>query len=143
MATFYYTGIRLRELVDLTVERAQGSLLRVMGKGRVERDIPIAPQLRTILDAWLAVHPTGTGALFTSLGADPGGLKDQQIQAIVKQIFTKVGLGDRGYTPSLCATPLPPAWSSGVSGSISSSSYWGTWTLTPPWGTSTPGTSSS
>lgn len=99
VATFYYTGIRLRELVDLTVERAQGPVLRVMGKGQVERDIPIGSQLRAILDAWLAVHPTGTGALFTSLGTDPGGLHDQQIRAIVKDTFKQVGLGDRKYTP--------------------------------------------
>lgn len=99
VATFCHAGLRLAELTALSVEDIAPDTLLVHGKGRIQRAVPINRQLRGILDSWLAVHPTGKGALFTSLGNTPGRLCNEQVREIVKVVFRGFGWGDRGYTP--------------------------------------------
>jgi integrase/recombinase XerC len=99
VATFCHAGLRLAELAALNVDDIGEDNLRVQGKGRVQREVPIGQRLRLVLNAWLAVHPTQEGALFTSLGDEPGRLSHCQLRSIVKQVFEDLGLGDRRYTP--------------------------------------------
>ena len=56
---FYSSGLRLSELVDLDLDRldlAEGEV-RVTGKGRKERLVPVGRHAREALARWLAVRP--------------------------------------------------------------------------------------
>ena len=58
MELFYSSGLRLSELVDLNLQQIdleQGSV-RVLGKGRKERDIPVGSLAVAAIKAWLPVR---------------------------------------------------------------------------------------
>jgi len=50
----YGAGLRISELVGLNVVDLRDDVLRVLGKGRKERIVPIIAKARTALNAWLA-----------------------------------------------------------------------------------------
>jgi len=50
----YGAGLRISELVGLDVGDLRADVLRVFGKGRKERIVPVIAKARTALDAWLA-----------------------------------------------------------------------------------------
>jgi integrase/recombinase XerD len=58
MELLYATGMRVSELVSLTVSATRGDprLLLIMGKGGKERLVPLSPPARTALTDWLAVR---------------------------------------------------------------------------------------
>jgi len=81
---FYSAGLRLAELHALDVP-AGGSFpdeLRVLGKGRKERSVPVGSKARQALDAWLAerraIAAPGETALFVGRGG--GRLSQRSIQ---------------------------------------------------------------
>ena len=56
----YAAGLRVSELITLTLDSLSGPGLenvRIMGKGRRERELPLWKETRTVLDHWLAVRP--------------------------------------------------------------------------------------
>jgi len=55
---FYFTGMRLSELIGLTVERIDfsSSSIKVLGKGNKERIIPIHPELAKIISEYLKLR---------------------------------------------------------------------------------------
>ena len=56
----YAAGLRVSELTTLTLDSLSGpglETVRIMGKGRRERELPLWKETRTILDQWLAVRP--------------------------------------------------------------------------------------
>lgn len=61
----YGAGLRIAEALalDLGAVPPGATALRVMGKGRKERLVPLLPAVTAALDAWRAVHPGGV-ALF-------------------------------------------------------------------------------
>jgi integrase/recombinase XerC len=65
----YGAGLRISELVGLDVGHLQNGVLRVLGKGRKERIVPIVAKAQAALDAWLArraeLRPRGE-ALFVN-----------------------------------------------------------------------------
>ena len=72
MELFYSSGLRLSELVELDMEEIdldQGSV-RVMGKGRKERDVPVGSLAVVAIKAWLTLRSefatSGEPALFLS-----------------------------------------------------------------------------
>ena len=72
MELFYSSGLRLSELVELDMEEIdldQGSV-RVMGKGRKERDVPVGSLAVVAIKAWLTLRSefatSGESALFLS-----------------------------------------------------------------------------
>ena len=86
----YGVGLRVAELVALDVGqvRTDHPLLRVTGKGRKEREVPLGPPAREALDRYLRVRGRlaregGEGALF--LNARGGRLGDRSIRRIVKR----------------------------------------------------------
>lgn len=100
----YGTGIRVGELVALDVRdlelRAQE--IRVMGKGRKERVVPIPEQARLSLSAWLEVrrHPgLMSEPLFISLRArkeeKPRRLAAREARRILGERATRANLGER------------------------------------------------
>jgi integrase/recombinase XerC len=69
---FYAAGLRLSELHDLDLPRGTGAFpdeLRVVGKGRKERIVPVGSKARAALDQWLgeraAIAAIDEPALFT------------------------------------------------------------------------------
>lgn len=62
----FYAGARIAEIVGLDVDdvrlSARKGLLRVYGKGEKTREIPIHPELRTTLTAWLDERAGWPGA---------------------------------------------------------------------------------
>ena len=55
---FYSSGLRLAELIGLTLDRLQldSALLEVLGKGRKRRVVPVGRQALSALQAWLAIR---------------------------------------------------------------------------------------
>jgi len=55
---FYFTGIRLSELVGLTTDKIDFSSqsIKVLGKGNKERIIPMHPELKTLIEEYLKVR---------------------------------------------------------------------------------------
>jgi integrase/recombinase XerC len=58
LGLFYFTGIRLSELVGLTVERIDFSSqsLKVIGKGNKERVLPLHPELILLISSYLKLR---------------------------------------------------------------------------------------
>lgn len=96
----YYTGMRAGELVGLDVEHLflDEREMRVFGKGKKERMLPINDRLEAALSAWLEVHPTGKGPLFVSLHTHNRRLSYDSVYKIVKAAFARAGLANRKFS---------------------------------------------
>lgn len=66
LETFYSTGIRISELAGLNAEDIDfiGGIVKVMGKGRKERIVPIGESALSAIRAYLGKRGEGTDALF-------------------------------------------------------------------------------
>ena len=61
----YAAGLRVSELTTLTLDSLSGPQLetiRILGKGRRERDLPLWKETRTVLNQWLDVRPSTTNS---------------------------------------------------------------------------------
>lgn len=96
----YYTGMRAGELVGLNIEDLfiDERELRVFGKGRRERMLPISDALALAIAAWLEVHPSGKGPLFVSLQNHHRRLSYDSVYKIVKGVMARAGLGNRKFS---------------------------------------------
>ncbi|MCB9963666.1 MAG: tyrosine recombinase XerC [Rhodospirillales bacterium] len=67
-ALLYGTGLRIQEALSLNIgDLRQDGYVRVMGKGRKERQVPLITPIRSILRDYLSCHPAAadpTAALF-------------------------------------------------------------------------------
>jgi len=89
---FYSTGIRLSELVALkrtSLDRF-GQTVRVLGKGRKERIVPVGRAALDALSAYQSVQTDGDscGALFTN--GRGSGLSQRTVQRIVRKKLAEV-----------------------------------------------------
>jgi integrase/recombinase XerC len=80
---FYASGLRVSELASLTWERLdlEDGLVRVLGKGRKERLVPVGRHAVRALSRWRAVHAAIAGEerrIFTSLKGRPLGVRALQ-----------------------------------------------------------------
>lgn len=100
ISCLYYTGMRAGELVGLDVEHLDLAAheLRVFGKGKKERKLPVSDGLDAALVAWLAVHPSKTSALFVRLEPPYGRLGYDRVSEIVKGALARAGLGGRKFS---------------------------------------------
>jgi integrase/recombinase XerC len=95
----YGAGLRVGELVGLDVRDvdAHRGEVRVLGKGRKERVVPLPGAAREALDAWLA-HRRGPGVLgeplFVSLrrGVAPRRLSERDVRRILRRRAGRAGL---------------------------------------------------
>lgn len=96
----YYTGMRAGELVGLNIEDVfvEDRELRVFGKGRRERSLPISEALASAITTWLEVHPVGKGPLFVSLHNHHRRLSYDSVYKIVKGVIGRAGLGNRKFS---------------------------------------------
>lgn len=95
--------IHRADLQDLQTDSGR-LVLRVQGKGRVEKDerIVIAPQAEAAMRDWLAYRGTAPGPLFTAQGnRSKGRLSLRAIRAIVKRLYARGGVVGNKTTHSL------------------------------------------
>lgn len=98
---FYSSGLRLSELsglqwLDLDVSNG---LVRVMGKGRKERVVPVGSQAIQALQQWQPISQlwNTSGQPFVFISKRGGQLKARSIQARVKHWAREQGLWERVY----------------------------------------------
>ena len=102
---FYASGLRVSELAGLTWERLDFSegMVRVLGKGRRERVVPVGRHALAALGRWRAVHQTlGDGSearIFTSMTGKP--LTVRAIQKRVAHWSERQGLDQRVHPHQL------------------------------------------
>ncbi|MBK6743720.1 MAG: tyrosine recombinase XerC [Hydrogenophilales bacterium] len=100
----YSSGLRLAELVGLTpdaIDRQVGEV-RVTGKGRKERIVPVGGKALEALAAWLAVRPAlkgEAGALF--IGARGARISPRVVQYRLKQLALRQGISQRVHPHAL------------------------------------------
>jgi len=98
LETFYSTGMRISELVGLNVEDIDfiGGAVKVLGKGRKERLVPIGDRaLRTIRE-YLESRPVQTKALF--LNKNNQRLTDRGVRQIIEKYIRITSL-KQGVSP--------------------------------------------
>jgi integrase/recombinase XerD len=98
----YGTGLRVSELVGLTVQAAaaDAKFLTIKGKGGRERLVPVSPRLRQIIATYLASLRQGSGTpwLFPSHG-EQGHLTRQHFALELKGLAAKAGLDPKFLSP--------------------------------------------
>lgn len=103
LETIYSCGLRISELCGLTcadLDRRE-QLVRVRGKGRKERQVPIGmPALDAIQRYWamLAPPPSGDQPVFRAHADQPGSISPRVIQLRLKRYLALAGL-DPELTP--------------------------------------------
>ncbi len=90
--TFYSTGIRISELVGLNMAEMDfiGGVLKVMGKGRKERIVPIGEQAIAALRAYLKERGTQAQAVF--LNKNGTRITDRGVRNIVTKYLRIAGM---------------------------------------------------
>jgi integrase/recombinase XerC len=94
----YATGIRVAECCGLDLadlDRGQG-VVRVLGKGKREREVPVGDAALGAIDAYLARSGRRAGALFANLRG--GRLTARSVHRLVRRCARAAGI-DRRVTP--------------------------------------------
>ncbi|WP_294334884.1 tyrosine recombinase XerC [uncultured Sphingomonas sp.] len=93
----YGAGLRIGEAVALTgAVLPLGATLRVTGKRDKTRDVPLLPEVRGAIEAYVAACPWGTARdLPLFRGAKGGPLPPGAIRKAVRSARTSLGLSDR------------------------------------------------
>lgn len=91
----YGSGLRISEALALDVGRlGEGEAVRIMGKGRKERLVPLTPMCRERMNAWLelrgGIAKEGEKALF--VGARGGRLNRREAQRVIARLCKEAGL---------------------------------------------------
>ncbi len=92
-------GLRRAEALGLRLTdfHWQTQTLRVMGKGRRERDLPLSQPVRKALKAYLRERPpVDSDTLFITRRGVP--MTEKVIRAMIRRWCKRAGLADRGYT---------------------------------------------
>lgn len=102
LETLYSTGIRASELVGIDTGdiNRQDRLIRIRGKGRKERIVPLGQQALAAIDAWCAARKQPKGnAVFTN----PSGnrLTPRSVQRIVEIYRKALGLAQKASPHTL------------------------------------------
>jgi integrase/recombinase XerC len=99
----YGCGLRIGEALALNRDVLPiGDTLRVLGKGRKQRDVPVLPAVRAALDAYMRQCPHAGGKrapLF--LGARGGRLRPEIVQLRLRQLRAALGLPDHATPHAL------------------------------------------
>jgi len=84
----YTLGVRISELASLELENIGESWVRVLGKGKKERDLPLLKQTKALLDEYLAINRTKK-FLFEKNGEK---LSENSLRYMVNKVFRNVNL---------------------------------------------------
>lgn len=85
----FCSGVRIGELVQLTVDKIHGNTFTVMGKGNKPRTAHLIPEVADRLRAYIQVERL-TGAVFTGQMGEP--LKIPAMAQIIRQASIRAGL---------------------------------------------------
>ncbi len=87
--TLYSTGIRVSELVGMNLESVDGigNVIRVMGKGRKERIVPIGERAVEAIHAYCQTRTVKTSALF--LNKSGTRLSDRSVRNIINKYILR------------------------------------------------------
>ncbi len=88
ISMFYRLGLRISEICNIKLSDISGGWLRVEGKGKKVREIPIIPSLQTDIQKYLEIE-SPKEYLFEK---DGKAMKDTQIRYIVNRVFAKHGI---------------------------------------------------
>ncbi len=90
LETFYSTGMRISELVALKKEDIdfQAELVRVFGKGKKERVVPIGERAIGVLKEFLQLEPVSREAIFCNRKG--AALTTRSVHRIVKRFMQKI-----------------------------------------------------
>ena len=90
LETFYSTGIRISELVGLSDRdlHMPSGIIRVLGKGRKERIVPIGAKALEAIQAYLRARPVGAKGLFSNHRG--GRLTARGVSRIVKSYLRQI-----------------------------------------------------
>jgi integrase/recombinase XerC len=93
----YGSGLRVGEALGLTgAALPLGDVLRVTGKRAKTRAVPLLPQVREAIEAYVAACPYGVGAeLPLFRGARGGPLNGEMVRRAVRHARRALGLGER------------------------------------------------
>ncbi len=96
LALLYGAGLRIDEALSLSRDAAPlGEMLRILGKGRKARDVPVLAQVRDLVDEYVRLCPfkgKPAGPLF--LGVRGKRLNAAIVQARVRRLRVELGLPD-------------------------------------------------
>ncbi len=97
LALLRFEGLRLSEVcgLDLASVDLRAGVIRVHGKGNKERVLPLLPDARHPLEAWLTVRGDQPGPLF--VGQRGERLGKTGVERLLTRLLTKAGLPK--YTP--------------------------------------------
>ena len=103
LTLLYGAGLRIDEALALDRDALPiGETLRVLGKGRKQRDVPVLAVVREAIEAYLLICPLPQGKrgpLF--LGARGGRLRAELVQKRVRQLRVALGLPDHATPHAL------------------------------------------
>lgn len=96
LSLLYGAGLRIDEALSLNASALPlGETLRVVGKGRKARDVPLLAEVRRAIDAYLALRPPGaakTAPLF--VGVKGKRLRAEIVQKRLRALRLELGLPD-------------------------------------------------
>lgn len=98
LETFYSTGMRISELVGLTTQDIDfiGGIIKVMGKGKKERIVPIGEQALSAIRNYLERRKKETDTLFLNKSAKP--ITTRGVRNIVNKYIRLSGI-KQGVSP--------------------------------------------
>ena len=99
----YGTGLRIAEALSLDVRGLPpgATTLRVVGKGRKERIVPLLPAVADALAAWLRHHPAPGGDAPLFVGARGGRLNPAVARRLMQDYRRRVGLPEHATPHAL------------------------------------------
>lgn len=92
IATLYSTGIRVSELINLTVNDVKGNETTITGKGDKDRKIYFNDMTKQYINEYMPNRKSNDNTLFISNQGSK--MKEQNISNMLKRVATKTGLFD-------------------------------------------------
>jgi integrase/recombinase XerC len=103
LTLLYGAGLRISEALNLRRSEAPlGESLKILGKGRKERIVPLLPAVRQAVDAYLAEVPFAAGptdALFLSRRGKA--MSAREAQGLMQNLRSRLGLDERATPHAL------------------------------------------
>ncbi|KEI10500.1 integrase [Clostridium sp. K25] len=87
--TLYYTGMRVSEMLQLTIYDTKKSSINIIGKGSKHREVFVPNKLKTIWDNYLQVRIKKSTALFTG---KRGPINRKTVDSIIKTYAEAAGV---------------------------------------------------
>lgn len=91
-ALLYGAGLRISEALSLKVADASSDVLSITGKGRKQRQVPLLPELRQLLQQLASSRPAASGQAPLFIGKKGDVLSPRTAQKHLEQLRYRLGL---------------------------------------------------